>query len=176
MSEEAILEVDAPASARVWVTQHSSLPSRAQTKEQRLATHGVSCPNCWPKEPKVITKWSLFHASKFKLVCYTVVDNQKGMFGPKTKSLKLYITAETSYRINSDTYWWSNQIHQKAQKRGLGALTLTEREINDQHTGMQRTHVLLNRMGPYSMHTRIGRDREGLSTRKRLGQGRKSLL
>lgn len=32
-------------------------PVEAQTKEQRLATPDVSCPNCWAKEPMIIIKW-----------------------------------------------------------------------------------------------------------------------
>lgn len=34
-----------PRLRECWEAQHSRLPSRAQTKEQRH-THGMSCPNC----------------------------------------------------------------------------------------------------------------------------------
>lgn len=45
----------------------------------------------------------------------------------------------------------------------------------DQSTSTERMYVL-NKMGLHPMHIRMAEDRKGLNTRKRLGQGRKSLL
>lgn len=65
---------------------HSGLPNWGpDIREQRLAPADMSCPNSWFKEPMIIKKWILFHATKRKVVCYTVVDNQKGAFGQKQK-------------------------------------------------------------------------------------------
>lgn len=70
VSEESVLGVGSPASStQVFPAETSDI------REQRLAAPEVSCPNCLPKEPMIIVKWLSLHATKFKVVCYTVGDN-----------------------------------------------------------------------------------------------------
>ena len=70
--EEEHVGRDPPASAPV-VLSHlpftSSQVAASGTREQRWAIPDVSCPICWPKESMIIIKRSLFHATKFKVVC-----------------------------------------------------------------------------------------------------------